>query len=474
MRLVTTYLNERIELLDGVYGDDRADQLSALLRIYNRVLGPVTSVNLVRPDLLDLSLYSAYCHHVPMESLMRDLMVKAHPYFQSVPGGGKGATQLEPILRAFGEQTERLLAILHFTTLFDRLVYATYEELVNQGRRALGPDEMPLFAPEQYADPTFDFVPFRPDTFLGWVEGSELLTGEPVLVPAQLVLMYYKPLPAEPMIGYATTAGLAFHTSRRQAILHGLYEVIERDGVNVQWYSKLPPPHVDVNLSDFLEAHLDVRQARMSTPYIQGVQVFLTSLDTPIPVLTVVTVDQSRRVRAFLGGTGASSQRERALEQALLEVGQSQTALRFENPFGRRWPIYADSDLSEVVEFFDAPLYYGHAKNLPRTFWYTASDQVVPWETVPTFNFSNEAEEFETTISWLRGSSIRPIVLDFDDACWSDASIIKVFVPQLTQACPPSNPFLGHPRFYELPQQLGMADRILRFSDLSPDPIPFA
>lgn len=133
-----------------------------------------------------------------------------------------------------------------------------------------------------------------------------------MLVPAQLVLMYYKPLPAEPMIGYATTAGLAFYTSRRQAILHGLYEVIERDGVNVQWYSKLPPPHVDVNLSDFLEAHLDVRQARMSTPYIQGVQVFLTSLDTPIPVLTVVTVDQSRRVRAFLGGTGASSQRERS------------------------------------------------------------------------------------------------------------------------------------------------------------------
>jgi ribosomal protein S12 methylthiotransferase accessory factor len=473
MRLVTTHLNKHIELLEGVYEDDRADQLHVLSRIYNRLLGPATSIKLLRPELLDLSIYSVHCDHVPVTSLMRDVMLKARPYSSRVPGGGKGATWLDAVLGALGEMTERLLAILHFATLFDRLEYATHQELVRQGRRALGPQEVPLFAPEQYAQPRFDYTRFRPDTLLGWVEGRELLTGDSILVPAQLVLMYYKRHPAEPAIGFATTAGLAFHPSRRQAILHGLYEVIERDALNVCWYSRLPPPRVDVDIRHLLETHMSIRLARMSSPYVQEVQVFLMTLDTPIPVFAAVALDRSRDERAFLGGTGASSRRERGLTQALFEVGQSQTAFRLENPFGRD-PIYADSDLSEVVQFHDAPLYYGHARNLPRTFWFMANEQVVQWEAVPTFRFTEEAEEYEAMIEWLRSSDLRPVVLDFDSACWPEMSITKVFVPELTQACPPLDPTLGHPRFYELPQRLGKAERRLEFRDLTPDPIPFA
>jgi ribosomal protein S12 methylthiotransferase accessory factor len=473
MRLVTTYLNERIELLEGVYEDERHDQSHALLRLYNRILGPVIWVNFLRPELLDLSMYSASCHHVPIGSLIRDLTVKIGPYTRFLPGGGKGPTRLAPLLGALGEMAERLLGALHFTALFDQLEYATYEELVRRGHQALGPHEMPLFSPEQYTSPGFDYVPFRPDTFLGWVEGKELLTGDTILVPAQLVLMYYKRHAAEPAIGYATTAGGAFHTSRYQAILHGLYEVIERDGLNVHWYSRLQPPRVDVNLSDFLESHVNIRQARMSTPYVREVQAFLLTLDTPLQVLTAIAVDRSRQERAFLGGSGASSQREQALAQALFELGQCQTAFRFDDPFGRK-PIYADSDLSEVVEFFDAPLYYGHARNLSRTYWFTASERVVPWENVPTFCFRDEAEEYEATMDWLRATELKPIVLDFNGACWPGVSITKVFVPQLTQACPPLNPTLGHPRFYELPQRLGLADQLLEFRDLNPDPIPLA
>ena len=471
MRLVTTHLNKYLELLEGVYESDRAQQLRILSRMYNRLLGPATSVKLLRPELLDLSIYSVHCDHVPVTSLMRDVALKARPYSSRVPGGGKGVSYLNAILGALGEITERLWAILDFATLFDRLEYGTYEELVRQGRRALGPQELTLFAPEQYAQPNFDYTGFRPDTFLGWIEGRELLSGDFVLVPAQLVLMYYKQHPAERAIGYATTAGLAFHPSRYQGILHGLYEVIERDALNVCWYSRLAPPRVDVDLRHLLETHMSIPLARMSTPYIQEVQIFLMTLDTRIPVFAAVALDRSRDERAFLGGTGASSQRELGLAQALFEVGQSQTAFRLEDPFGRD-PIHRDSDLSEVVQFHDAPLYYGHAGNLPRTFWFMANEQAVPWEAVPTFHFTEDAEEYEGVIEWLRLSGLRPIVLDFDSA-WPEMSITKVFVPELTQACPPLDPTLGHPRFYELPQRLGKAERRLEFRDLNPDPIPF-
>lgn len=473
VRLETTYLNQRIEMLGGVWDEARESQLSAVSRLYNRNVGPVTGVKLVRPELLDLSLYGSSCKHSSLPALLRDLTVKARPHGGLVPGGGKGANPVTALLGALGEMTERLLAILHVTTLFDRIIYGTYNQLAAEGRMALAPKEVPLFASEQYADPRFDYRPFRSDSVVGWVEGSDLMTGEPVWVPAQLVLMHQRRNEQEVSIGYATTSGLACHTSRRQAILHGLYEVIERDALNVCWYSRLVPPRVSVDLESVLADAFQVWPARMSTPYVRDVGIYLLTLDAPLSVLAAVAFDASRTERAFLGGTGAAGRPDRALGQALFELGQCQTGFHFDNPFGRR-PIYEDTPLEQVVEFFDAPLYYGYDRNLPRTVWFAQGPNSVQWDHLPSLAFDGEEEEFARLTNWLRSSGIQVIVFDFDDASPAGIHITKVFVPQLTHACPPKNPMLGHPRFAEIPMRLGRADRPLRFTDLNPDPIPFA
>jgi ribosomal protein S12 methylthiotransferase accessory factor len=472
MRLTTTYLNERAELFGGLYDEERAAELAAVSRLYNRTIGPVIGMNLVRPEDRDLSMYSAYCHHVPVERLIRDLRFKAGPYGGLVPGGGKGATMLGAMLGALGEMTERLLAILHFTSLHERVRYGSHRELARAGQQGLAPAEVPLFAPAQYAAPGFEFVPFEEDTRLGWIEGWDLLTSEPVWVPAQLVLMYYKPHSEEQMIGYGTTAGLAFQTSRLRAILHGLFEVIERDALNIRWYSRLPPARVVVDLERVLASELGVLRSRMTAPHLD-VEVFLLTLDSPIPVVATIGIDRSRVDRAFLGGTGASSRREDALAQALFELGQCQTGFHFEDPFGRL-PIEADTDLADVVEFFDAPLYYGHARNLPKTAWFTASDQQVPWQDLPTWGAATEAAVYQRLRQWLREGGLRAVALDFGDVCPPGMAITKVFVPGLTHACPPRNPMLGHPRFTELPHRLGLSDRRLSFEDLHTHPAPFA
>jgi ribosomal protein S12 methylthiotransferase accessory factor len=472
MRLTTTYLNERVEVLDGLYDEKRAAELAAVSRLYNCTIGPITALNLVRPEDRDLSMYSAYSHHIPVERLIRDLRFKPGPYGGLVPGGGKGATMLRPLLGALGEMTERLLAILHFTSLQERVRYGSYLELARAGYQGLAPDEVPLFAAAQYAAPGFEFAPFEEDTWLGWVEGSDLLTGEPVWVPAQLVLMYYKPHPDERMIGYATTAGLAFQTARLRAILHGLFEVIERDALNIRWYSRLPPARIIVDLKRVLAAELGVPQSRMKTPDLD-VDVFLLTLDSPIPVVATIGIDRSRVDRAFLGGTGASSRREDALAQALFELGQCQTGFHFEDPFGRL-PIDADTDLADVVEFFDAPLYYGHERNIAKTAWFTANDHCVEWEVLPTSGADTEEAVYERMRQWLREGALRAVVLDFGDVCPPGMAITKVFVPGLTHACPPRNPMLGHPRFTELPYRLGLSGHPLVFEDLHTDPAPFA
>ncbi len=474
MRLEVTYLNGRIELFDGVFGEERQAELLVLPRLYNHLLGPVTSVSLHPPDLLDLSLYSAVARHSPVGSLIRDLSVRAgtdDPLL--IPGSGKGAGLQQPFLGALGEIAERLLAMLHSAAVVDDLITATYDELTRVGYRALGPDDLPLFAPEQYAKPGFGFVPFRPDSRLKWIQGTELLSLSPILVPAQLVLMYDHRHAAEERIGYPTSGGLAFHCDRRQSILRGIYECIERDAINVRWHCHLAPPRVAVDLVEFLAEDLDIRAARLSTPIVKEVEVYVSTLDVPIPIFSAIAFNRSRRERAFMSGCGAASGKTQALAQALFELGQSQAVLNLGQLAGMR-NIEASTDPSQMTDFSDAALYYGYAENLPRLSWYTAGQQVMPWDAVPTFSSQGVKEEYKSMTELLRALGLRLIVVDLGGNWWPDVFVTKVLLPQLTQAGVPSHPYLGHPRFYELARRLGVADRTLEYLDLNPDPVPFS
>ena len=353
MTIERLFLNSRVEALDATYDDERSAQYRAVGRLYNRLLGPVTSLNVLRPDILDLGLYSSSCGHSALGSLLPDFKVKTGIADNIlIPGGGKGPTMRQPMLGGLGEIAERLLSVLHFGTMLDRLKLATHEQLVAQGVLALGPGEIPLFAPEQYASPDFGYARFTPETTLRWMEGTDLLSGKTVLVPAQLIHIYYNHHPGEAQIGYPTTGGLAFHTDPRLAILHGIYEYVERDAINIAWYCRLPPPRIEVDLASFLK-HQGFPFGRMTTPCLPKVDVFLNTLDVDWPVLTAVAIDAWREERAFLGGGGASFSRDRALMQAVFELGQSRTALKFYRPIG--WKnIGPRSVVSEMTDFFDA------------------------------------------------------------------------------------------------------------------------
>jgi ribosomal protein S12 methylthiotransferase accessory factor len=459
--LAATYLNERLELLDGVYDEARQAELDALLRPYNRLLGPVTGVTVYPPELGDLSMYSGMARHARLRGLTPNVAVRPHRGSDGpVPGGGKGGSVQRAFLGALGELAERLLTVLHYEAVQDELVHETYEQLAREGRRALGPDELPLFAAEQYAQPGFAYSRFRTDMRINWIEGRDLVSGETVLVPAQLVLFNYRLRQDEARIGYATTGGLGCHPDRRRAILHGLCEVIERDAVNLRWYCRLPPPRVEVDLAAVLADEGDMPHARMSTPYIDRVTVYLNTVDVPIPVLTATAFDRSRREGAFVSGGGAWSGRGRALTQALFELGQSRNFFRQYDPL-RMKHIRADSSVSEMTDFFHAAVYYGYPENVERLSWYLAGEAVTRWDAVPDVSADAVSALVEDAV-----------IIDFGRFGWPDISVMKVFVPGLTQASVPSHPYLGHRRYYDMPMRLGASDRRLRFDELTRDPLP--
>ncbi|TML20412.1 MAG: hypothetical protein E6G32_10160 [Actinobacteria bacterium] len=468
------YINERVELLPGEYGPGTDAELRALGRLYNPTIGPITTVMLQRPDVLDLSMQAASCQHASLGTLIKDVTVRAGiPDDQPIPASGKGADPLRPVLGALGEMAERLLAVLHTAAAEDGLVVATYDDLVREGRRALGPHVLPLFAPEQYADPRLEYAPFTGDTRLRWIEGTDLRNGDPVLVPAQLVLMYNPGRFREERVGYPTSGGLAFHRDRRGAILHGFYEIVERDAIDVRWMCRLAPPRVDVDVAEVMASEWGLARPRLETPGIGPMAVYLNTLDVPLPVFSAISIVTSRTERTLLSGGGAWSSRETALRQTVFELGQAQAALRAFQPTAMT-AIAPDTDRSHMHDFFDVALYYGFPENHPRLSWYMEDGGVVDWAAVPSRQFGDLTEEYDAFLGLLAELDLNPVVIDLDAACPPGVHLTKVIVPELSQAFIPSHPYLGHPRFSTLPEALGLRDRALAFADLHVDPVPFS
>jgi ribosomal protein S12 methylthiotransferase accessory factor len=190
--------------------------------------------------------------------------------------------------------------------------------------------------------------------------------------------------------------------------------------------------------------------------------VYLNTLDVPIPVLTAVTIDRSRARHAFIGAGGAWAHPDRALIQTVFELGQTRAVLNACATGNDE--IRADTAPDDMRQFLDGALYFGHAANLPKVDWYLSEGGTIPWDAI-----RGPAAD----APWLDATGLRPVVIDLGGASWPGVHVVRVIIPQLTAACVAAHPYLGHPRYYELPMRLGAADRRLRFEELNTDPVPF-
>lgn len=120
---------------------------------------------------------------------------------------------------------------------------ATLRQLRDLGRYALDPGSVVLFAPEQYTSPRFPFTPFTDDIELEWATGTELSTGNPVLVPANLIWISYAhaaPTRNIPFLNPVLSSGLAAGQDERSAQWSALAQLVERDALTMAWHGRRP------------------------------------------------------------------------------------------------------------------------------------------------------------------------------------------------------------------------------------------
>jgi len=162
---------------------------------------------------------------------------------------------------------------------------------------------------------------------LNWVQGQELLRAEPAFVPYDCVSTdFANTSTLTPLI--RTTNGLASGNSYGEAVLHGIYEVVERDAVSM-WS---PQAGVADRIIDPSSVADDYDAALLRRLDEAGLDVLIRwlSCDTRVPVTSAALAPgDSWRTPPYasFSGYGAHLDSKVALARALAEAVQSRLTL---------------------------------------------------------------------------------------------------------------------------------------------------
>ncbi|MET7814194.1 YcaO-like family protein [Streptomyces sp. NPDC005395] len=242
---------------------------------------------------------------------------------------------------------------------------------------------------------------------LEWTTGTQLLSGTPVPVPLGLVQRTARRAPWQPDVFRATSTGLACGNTRDEALLHAMYEVVERDALNADesangvWRLRIDPasvgaPYARQLIDSLLTAGAAVELALVANAYyIPVCLAYLWTEDYPV----------------HFAGAGCHQDPEIALTRAITEAAQS----RLTCIAGTR------DDLVSHEEAFDAdPPRPPTATDLRP--WAETVDGCEPWRG----GFHDQAQAVAARIE--RVTHHEPVCLDLS-AADEPLAAVKVICP---------------------------------------------
>ncbi len=239
---------------------------------------------------------------IPVFSVERGETALGKPKFYN----GKGATREQALASAVMESLERYSAEQRDT---DEIVYGTYEQACDV-MMTVDPLDLILPPPVQarYMDET-----------IAWTKGFEMFRGCPIWVPACAVFYPYYPDGDFQLFKFHTN-GIASGNTMEEAILHALFEDIERDAWSICEHNEMTNADVIIDDEDSVPAQLLAKFAD------KGIDIHLKDLTSDIGIPTIGaaaddTVTQDPELLTI--GVGTHLNPEIAAIRAITEVAQS-------------------------------------------------------------------------------------------------------------------------------------------------------
>ena len=241
---------------------------------------------------------------IPVFSIDRQHTAMGKPKYYN----GKGATTAQAEASAVMEAVERYSAEMRDS---DEIVYGTYEQAC---------DVMLTVNPVELILPAKILGELN-GQMLAWTEGWEMFRGEPIWVPACAVYYPYVPDGDLQLFRWHTN-GIASGNTLEEAILHALFEDIERDAWSMVEYNDMTNGDILIRDKDSVPAQLIEKFAD------QGVEIHLKDLTNDIGVPTIGASADDTRTKdpeMLTIGVGTHLNPEIAAIRAITEVAQSRT-----------------------------------------------------------------------------------------------------------------------------------------------------
>lgn len=483
LQLQSTYINPYQEILPNLMSEKEGKAIEEMLAWYFPN-GPIQYSTVYNGGAGISQTVTANSNHWDIDQVMRQIVGLPSlntTLNSSIVAGGKGFEPASAFLSDLGESFERISGAFAFLKKDLEICAGSYSHIQKNGRNALAPEALSLFAEEQYALPHFFFQPFTDDTEITWIKGRRLISQEDIYIPLQLMLFFYVIPPQETRIGYSSSTGMAAHVDEARAIIAGVTEVVERDAIALSWYADIPLRRIEV------DRPLSSKKADKTLEYIRSlpgdVSFWLHDVGLPeLPSISAIQRVPYFKKFAYQAGAATALDGEEAFVQAFVEFGQAEMQLKCSMLAPQRhwlkgvqliFDAPPNKPLAEIRTFLETIGYYGHAEKAEQLKSFFQSDETVALSELPKVKFKDSEHELEYLKEVLQQYNIDPIIIDCTHERISHMKVVKVFIPELIQAHVAAWPYLGHPRIYELPMKMGLRDKPLTFEELKPGPLPF-
>jgi len=369
---------------------------------------------------------------------------------------GIGLTREDAIMSAIGEFIERYCACMYDER---RIIRATYNQMIKKGYNAVDPSSFALFSETQYNRKSFPFKRFTKETPVSWVEGKSLITNERLWVPACFVWM----VPFPERIIFPNSNGLAASPSIKDAILHALCEVIERDALMITWFNKLPLPRILVE-----EVSKDLYQLINSRCINCGLEYHFIdiTLDVKIPSVMAISIDRNDNTGVLVGASSSVNIEEAILKSFFEGCFQARPTVK---KLSKGKILTKKEGLKHLLLYHALP--YANVQAIQHFDFLLKSPAVKPdYPHVTRENSLNYA------LNKVKEAGMDVIMVEITTPDIADIGfhVVRVIIPgTISVNAGKDKRFLGGERLYTVPQLLGYKDKRGHENELNPLPHPF-
>ncbi len=369
---------------------------------------------------------------------------------------GKGETDVQAKVSCLAEAVERYSA-----GFFDD-VPRRKARLSELGADAVDPREVLLFSARQYAERKernerngdgFNWVPepFDPDQAIDWTPLWSLSHSRTRWISTAQCYFGYDPAARSnvPRFALACSNGCASGNTLEEAILQGLFELIERDACALWWYNRVQRPSID--LTAFRQPFFDAMQQLYDN---RDRQLHVIDLRTDLGVPVALAVSWRRRDGGgILAALGCHLEPRLAISRALSELNQ----IYCDGVDDPQAQLPSDREMARWLT--DANI-----ENQPYVVPLEGSE--ADWSSVEDRGSDDVSTDIRRCVERLRELGHETLVLDHtrSDVGFPTA---RVVVPGLRHFWAR----LAPGRLYDAPVALGWLDKANREADLNP--IPF-